>query len=123
MAIPSSGAVSLNDIQTEFGGSNPIGINEYYAGGAYVPAGATGTNGAVPSSGQIAISNFYGTTATLGYIEDLFSTYLYTGNGSTQTITNNINLSTYGGMVWQKNRTTATTNHILTDSEIGRAHV
>ena len=31
------------------------------------------------------------------YIEDVFSTYLYTGNGSTQTITNGVNLSTYGG--------------------------
>ena len=30
MALPSSGAISLQDIQNEFGGSNPIGINEYY---------------------------------------------------------------------------------------------
>jgi len=38
------------------------------------------------------------------YIEDVFSTYLYTGNGSTQTITNGINLSGKGGLVWQKGR-------------------
>ena len=38
------------------------------------------------------------------YIEEVFSTYLYTGNGSTQTITNGINLSTKGGMVWNKTR-------------------
>jgi hypothetical protein len=63
MALPSSGPLSLTDIQTEFGGSNPIGLNEYYAGGGLVPAGTSGTNGAVPSSGQIAISNFYGTQA------------------------------------------------------------
>jgi len=63
MPLPSSGPLSLTDIQTEFGGSNPIGLNEYYAGGGLVPAGTTGTNGAVPSSGQIAISNFYGTAA------------------------------------------------------------
>jgi hypothetical protein len=30
MAITTSGGLSLNDIQTELGGSNPIGINEYY---------------------------------------------------------------------------------------------
>ena len=62
MAIPSSGPVSFSDIQTEFGGSNPISMNEYYAGGANVPAGTTGTNGAVPSSGQISVNQFYGTS-------------------------------------------------------------
>jgi hypothetical protein len=36
------------------------------------------------------------------YIEDVFSTYLYTGNGSTQTITNGIDLDGEGGMVWIK---------------------
>ena len=62
MTLPTSGALSLTDIQTEFGGSNPIGLNEYYAGGTYVPSGTTGTNGAVPTSGQISISSFYGTS-------------------------------------------------------------
>jgi len=63
MAIPSSGPLTLGDIQTEFGGSNPISLSEYYAGGSYVPAGTTGTYGAVPSSGEISIRNFYGTSA------------------------------------------------------------
>jgi hypothetical protein len=71
MTLPTSGPLSLTDIQTEFGGSNPIGLNEYYAGGGLVPAGATGTNGAVPSSGQIAISNFYGTSAYYGLTKSL----------------------------------------------------
>lgn len=61
MALPTSGPLTLAQIQTEFGGSNPISLNEYYAGGANVPAGTSGTNGAVPSSGTISISNFYGT--------------------------------------------------------------
>ena len=39
------------------------------------------------------------------YIEDVFSTYLYTGNGSTQTITNGIDLAGKGGLVWRKART------------------
>ena len=38
------------------------------------------------------------------YIEDVFSTYLYNGNSSTQTITNGIDLSTKGGLVWLKSR-------------------
>lgn len=66
MVLPTSGPLSLADIQTEFGGANPIGLNEYYAGGAYVPAGTSGTNGAVPSSGAISIWNFYGTSAVTG---------------------------------------------------------
>lgn len=67
MPLPSSGPLSLNDIQTEFGGTNPIGLNEYYAGGGLVPAGTTGTNGAVPSSGAISIFNFYGTSNVIPY--------------------------------------------------------
>jgi hypothetical protein len=40
-------------------------------------------------------------------IEDYFSTYLYTGNGGTQTITNGIDLAGENGMVWIKNRTSS----------------
>lgn len=32
MAIPASGSVSLSTIQSEWGGSNPISLNEYYSG-------------------------------------------------------------------------------------------
>ena len=38
MTTPSSG-ISLNDVQTEFGGSNPIGVNEYYKADIGVPTG------------------------------------------------------------------------------------
>ena len=48
-----------------------------------------------------------GVVAEPNYIESVFSTYLYTGNGSTQTITNGIDLSTKGGLVWIKNRVSA----------------
>jgi hypothetical protein len=63
MAIPSSGPLSLDDIQTEFGGTNPIDLSEYYAGGANVPPGATGDSGPIPTSGEIAVGEFYGSTA------------------------------------------------------------
>ena len=52
------------------------------------------------------------------YVEDVFSTYLYTGNGSTQTITNGIDLSGEGGLVWIKSRSNATSNR-LCDTERG----
>ena len=51
-------------------------------------------------------------------ITDVFSTYLYEGNGSTQTITNGIDLSGEGGLVWQKGRSLAY-DHQLTDTERG----
>lgn len=52
------------------------------------------------------------------YVEDVFSTYLYTGNGSTQTITNGIDLAGKGGMVWLKGRSGAT-DHALYDTARG----
>ncbi len=48
-------------------------------------------------------------------IEDVFSTYLYTGNGSTQTITNGIDLAGEGGLVWTKRRND-TLSHQLFDT-------
>jgi hypothetical protein len=54
-----------------------------------------------------------GVPAGPAYIEDVFSTYLYTGNGSTQTITNNIDLSSKGGLVWLKSRSAATDNFLF----------
>ncbi len=65
MTLQTSGAISLSQIQTEFGGASPIGLSEYYAGGGYVPSGTSGSNGAVPASGAIALSKFYGTSKYL----------------------------------------------------------
>jgi len=57
MTLPASGTITLAQIQTEFGGSNPIGLNEYYKGGSYVTSNDYAPN--VPSSGAISLSNFY----------------------------------------------------------------
>jgi hypothetical protein len=51
-------------------------------------------------------------------IENLFQTWLYTGNGSTQTITNGIDLSTNGGLVWIKGRDNSW-NNIIQDTNRG----
>lgn len=61
MALQSSGAISLNDIAGEFGGSTPHSINEYYRGGAFVPSTVT----QVPASGTIDFADFYGTQAAI----------------------------------------------------------
>ena len=57
MAVPSTNT-SLSDVQTEFGGTNPISIAEYYSGGSFVPASAPAPNGPIPSSGQISLGQF-----------------------------------------------------------------
>jgi hypothetical protein len=51
-----------------------------------------------------------GVPAVPQYIEDVFSTWLYTGNSSAQTITNGIDLSGKGGLVWNKLRAGAGLN-------------
>lgn len=58
MALQSSGGISLSDIQTEFGGTNPISMSEYYRGGSFV----TDNNTGVPTSGAIDMGDFYGST-------------------------------------------------------------
>jgi len=51
-------------------------------------------------------------------VEELFSSYLYHGTGSSLTITNNIDLSTEGGLVWLKGRDFSD-NHALYDTTRG----
>lgn len=63
MPIPSSGPITFSNLQSEFGGANPIGLGEYYAGGSFVAAGTGGNSGAIPSSGTLPISRFYGSAA------------------------------------------------------------
>lgn len=53
------------------------------------------------------------------YVEDVFSTYLYEGNGSTQTITNDIDLDGEGGLVWLKSRDLARNNNLYDTERIG----
>jgi hypothetical protein len=67
-----------------------------------------------------ATSDAYGSSAAAGtnFIEDMFSTYLYTGTGATRTIINGIDLSTKGGLVWLKS-TSAGFNHNLFDTAQG----
>jgi hypothetical protein len=57
-------------------------------------------------------------SAAVNYIEDVFSTWLYQGTTAVQTITNNVDLSTFGGMVWMKDRSFAY-DHCVVDSARG----
>lgn len=56
MVIKTTGPISLLDIQNEFGGSAPIGLNEYYGAAA-----------GIPGSGTIGLNVFYGASAIVLY--------------------------------------------------------
>ena len=59
MAIPGPGpAISMTTLNTEFGGG--FALSSYYRGGSFVPNSPT--NAAIPTSGAIALGNFYGSS-------------------------------------------------------------
>lgn len=53
------------------------------------------------------------------YVEDVFSTYLYTGTATTLNIENNIDLAGEGGLTWIKSRSSGSLIHVLHDTERG----
>ena len=71
------------------------------------------------TSGAASYDAFGGGVAVVPtYIEDVFSTYLYTGDSTNRSIVNNIDLSGKGGLVWIKDRN-AGLNHTLFDTARG----
>ena len=78
MTLPNSGALALSQIQSEFGGSNPISLSEYYRGGSLVPSHGNTTG--IPSSGTISISQFYGKSNTAP-IPTSYNYQMQAGNG------------------------------------------
>jgi hypothetical protein len=72
------------------------------------------------TSGTASYDGFGGGAAAVpNYIEDVFSTYVYVGDGTNgRAITNNIDLSTKGGLVWVKSRTNLA-DHDLCDTVRG----
>lgn len=67
MSIPLTGPVTLAQLQIEFGGTDPVSLDEYYRGGAFVPN--TTRNASIPTSGAISLEEFRGSskTATVTY--------------------------------------------------------
>lgn len=75
----------MNTIATEFGGTVPHSLSEYYRGGGLVPN--IPVNAAIPTSGQIAMDNFYGSSArqkvALTIAANSFNYDVYTNRGPT----------------------------------------
>ena len=66
MACPDSGQIKLSDIVSEFGGSAPHSLKEYYRNGDNVP----GNNTNVSESGQITVKSFYSAVNEIGITID-----------------------------------------------------
>lgn len=103
MAIPASGAVSFSDLRTEFvGGSSAISLGDLYRK-AYANASVATTaslavadltiNSAIPTSGEIAVNNFYSTAG--GYIHK----NTITGDQANFNVKNNANTAGWNGTI------------------------
>lgn len=134
MPLPASGAISLLDVQTEFGGSEPIAITEYYgAGGSGVTPQSLGLssvlfsvagNNAVWTNRTIDASDYEGHTVRPVFLHvnpsnftgDLQLDQIGFDNslesfesGATGWQTSNQNKSTYSGVSWSSVGTGTTT--------------
>jgi hypothetical protein len=89
MALPESGTLTFAQIATEFSGSQPYSLSQYYRGGSLV--GANNTN--VPTSGVISFSNFYGASAGITLT---FSSNFNTVNLLSQAVGAGFNATTGG---------------------------
>lgn len=91
MPLPTSGIITLQDIQAEFGGpTSPSALQNYYRGGAYVPD--TTANAGVPTSGLIGVQDFYGADSTstvvdLTNLDSGISAFGFTTSGTSFTVT------------------------------------
>lgn len=63
MTVPTTN-VKFSDLQTEFGGVNPISLGEYRRGGPYVPSSTAGAYGTIPTSNSnLSVGVFRGISA------------------------------------------------------------
>ncbi len=106
--------VTSSSGQTATGSTSPITVTGLTNGNAVTftaqAQNAIGLGKASDASSSV--------TPLAEVISGLFSTHLYTGTASNQTITNGVNLSGKGGMVWIKGRN-ATSDHALVDTVRG----
>lgn len=78
MTLPASGAITLENLRTEFSGPTPHSLTDYYRGGTYVPD--TPANAGVPTSGAISLTDFYGATNVV--YTAIGGTYINNDDGS-----------------------------------------
>ena len=103
MALPTSGAISLSQIETEFGGSAPTSISEYYSAASGVPG----------NNNPISLSDFYGTSNLID-LSTVATPVVINGQNSLQEITVSDYISSGGSLsipsgwwIWSDNTSVA----------------
>lgn len=101
-------------------------MSEQYPGGFITKNPPIPTSSAAPGLWTLSQQAFYRQNGdwpqfVVNYIEDVFSTYLYSGNSGTLTINNGIDLAGKGGLIWFKGRSGSggTWSHALFDTARG----
>lgn len=118
MPVP-TGAVTFSNIQTEFGGANPISISEYYRGGANMLSTQTtsATDGtAVATSGAIRIGTFRGLTKTVAGGYSNFGGNMTAVRFGSLNATTNVTFDTDGTITGSVNGGSGGSNGALGDS-------
>lgn len=100
MALQSSGPISINNIATEFGGTVPHAINEYYKGGGLVPStipeavtASSLTGSYAPNARYPAISGY---DPQINTFNRLYTHALWGDNGSTGSMDMSFNVNKTG---------------------------
>ena len=76
MALPDSGAIKLSEIASQYGGSAPHSLKDYYRNGTEgVPNTASTQN--IPTSGAIGLKDFYGSAETNNRDIRVWMSYLF----------------------------------------------
>lgn len=66
MAIPTGGEIAISNLHTSYNGPvDDANLESYYAGTVLVPSLSSGIGGALPTSGQISLEDFYGVAPPL----------------------------------------------------------
>jgi hypothetical protein len=100
MTLPASGALSFANIQTEFGGSNPIALSEYYKNGSNVPStvseAVTASNLGGSNSPNARYPAISGYDPQINTFNRLYTQALWGDNGSTITMDRNFTVNKTG---------------------------
>ena len=117
MTLQSSGAISIANLASEYGGSAPHSLNEYYKGGSLVPSTVAETVTAASMSGSVYDGRGGGYTTypainSGGYIYRSYtwSDNGYTGTGDIQWTVNKTGTYNYQGTYYIQNATRTATH-------------
>ena len=76
MALPGSGAISLSQIASQYGGSAPHSLKDYYRNGTEGVPDTVSTQ-SIPESGEIGLKDFYGSAETNNRDIRVWMSYLF----------------------------------------------